>query len=82
MPKGSLPIEIPLYIINACINNFNACQEPCNQLDVYTTILDIVGYSGLWLGLGHTLTTSDYETSVSPKLWSISKQIVIGNYFK
>lgn len=82
MRDDDIPKDIPIYIINGNINNNTAWQGKCNQLDVYTTLLDILGTHNFWHGFGHTLITNDYHDSVTPKLWMLSEQIIRSNYFK
>ena len=81
MNEEDLSISIPLYIVNGNVNNLSGWQGKCNQLDVYTTLLDIVGTLSAWKGFGHTLITNDYHDSLIPKLWQASEQIILGNYF-
>lgn len=81
MKEEEMSIDIPLYIINSGINNATAWDGRCNQLDVYTTLLDIVGTKNNWHGFGHTLITKDYHNSIKPELWTMSEEIVIGKYF-
>lgn len=73
--------DIPLYIINGNVNYATGWQGTCNQIDVYTTLLDILETNNSWRGLGHTLITTDYHNSIKPQLWNISEQIILGNYF-
>ena len=80
--EGIIKPEIPLYIINGGINNSTAWNGECNQLDVYTTILDIMGIESKWRGLGHTLLNKEYMNSVTEKKQEISNLIIIGDYFK
>lgn len=82
MEEGDISSDIPLYIINGNINNTTGWQGRCNQLDIYTTLLDIWGTKGFWKGLGHTLFTKNYNESIKPEIWTISENIVMGNYFK
>ncbi len=82
MNEDDLSISIPLYIVNGNINNHSGWQGNCNQLDVYTTLLDIVGTKSSWKGFGHTLITNDYHDSLKPELWQMSEQMIWGNYFK
>ncbi|MBQ1582538.1 MAG: hypothetical protein II107_08745, partial [Prevotella sp.] len=69
-------------IINGGIDKTNAWKGDCNQLDVYTTLLDILGIDCEWRGLGHTLLNPNYINSVSEKTWKISDEIIYGKYFK
>lgn len=82
MNDNEISTDIPLYIINSGINDKTRWQGRCNQLDVYTTILDLLNYNNTWRGLGHTLITDNYHNSVRPELWNISEQIILGKYFK
>lgn len=78
----NLSNDIPLYIINGNINR-HEWTDKCNQLDIYTTILDLLIKDSLeWRGLGHSLLSPQYEESVSPSTWDISEWILQGNYFK
>ena len=79
---GKISTNIPLYIINGGIDKTNAWKGDCNQLDVYTTLLDILGIDCEWRGLGHTLLNPNYINSVSEKTWKISDEIIYGKYFK
>lgn len=80
--EGSVSPEIPIYIINGGFDKSKAWGGECNQLDVYTTILDIMGVETEWRGLGHTLLTKDYQNSATQKIQDISDMIILGNYFK
>lgn len=73
--------NIPLFIINPDVPPKNMWQGECNQLDVYTTLLDLLGRKSRWSGLGHSLVSPSYEESVSPEKWDVSEWIIMGNYF-
>lgn len=79
--EGKISDEIPIFIINGGFNPTEAWQGECNQLDVYTTILDIMGIDCKWRGLGHTLLNKDYQNSVTSEAQDISDKIVYSNYF-
>ena len=81
MTEVDISSDIPLYIINGNINSTTGWQGKCNQLDVFTTLLDIWGTKGQWKGLGHTLITNDYHPSIKQRTWETSEQIVLGNFF-
>lgn len=74
--------DLPLYIINGNVDDSEAWTGDCNQLDVYTTLLDVLGIESDWRGLGHTLLTQDYHTSVTDKTWKLSEWIILGDYFR
>ncbi len=73
--------EIPVYVINGDINSFSGWQGPCNQLDLYTTLIDLLDIDSKWNGLGNSLNTQLYQNSVSNDKWDISEWIIRSNYF-
>lgn len=79
--EGKITDDIPIYIINGGFNPADAWQGECNQLDVYTTIMDIMGIDGKWRGLGHTLLNNNYENSVTTETQELSDLIINSNYF-
>ena len=79
--EGKISDDIPIYIINGGFNPADAWQGECNQLDVYTTVMDIMGIDSKWCGLGHTLLNKDYQNSVTTKTQELSDMIIYSNYF-
>ena len=79
--EGKISDDIPIYIINGGFDPSSAWDGECNQLDVYTTILDIMGVGSKWRGLGHTLLNKNYQNSVTGKAQEISDRIIFSNYF-
>ena len=79
--EGKISNDIPIYIINGGFDPSSAWDGECNQLDVYTTILDIMGVDSKWLGLGHTLLNKNYQNSVTGKTQELSDMITFSNYF-
>lgn len=73
---------LPLFIINGNIDQATCWKGTCNQLDVYTTLLDILGVDSEWRGLGHTLLTHDYINSVADRTWELSEWIILGDFFR
>lgn len=80
--EGKVSKELPLYIINSGIDVETMYHGRANQLDVYTTILDILGIESEWRGLGYTLLSPFYTNSVDEKKYELSQKIIMGNYFK
>lgn len=78
---GNVSDDIPLYIINSSVSPKNMWQGECNQVDVYTTLLDLLGCTSDWYGLGHSLVSPDYKNSVSNRTWDVSEWIIMGDYF-
>lgn len=81
MAEGEISESLPLYIINGGIGPEMAWQGDCNQLDVYTTLLDMFGLTPQWRGFGHTLLTRDYHPSVSEQVQTFSEWIIRSDYF-
>ena len=79
--KDKMAPYLPFYIVNGGFNNEDAWNGECNQLDVYTTILDIIGIESKWRGLGHTLLTKEYEPSVTDKAQELSDWINYSDFF-
>jgi lipoteichoic acid synthase len=80
--EGKVSKELPLYIINGGFDKSKVWTGTCNQLDVYTTLLDIIGVKSKWRGLGHTLLDPNYSNSVTNKAWQLSEWIIYGDYFR
>lgn len=81
LPDSISKRELPLFIINGGSDLKNAWTGECNQLDVYTTIMDLVGGDSSWFGLGHSLLSPDYENSLNDKKWNYSEWIIKSGYF-
>ena len=79
--EGKISREIPIYIVNGGIDDSNAWMGECNQLDVYTTILDIMGIQSTWRGLGHTLLNKNYQNSVTEDIQEMSDWFIYSDYF-
>ena len=80
--ENAISNELPLFIINGGMNSSNTWTGPCNQLDVYTTLLDIFGIESKWRGLGHTLLNKDYKDYPIEKAQTLSDWIIRSNYFR
>ncbi|MBQ9230499.1 MAG: LTA synthase family protein [Prevotella sp.] len=74
--------DTPLFIINGNIKKDTAWTGEIHQLDVYTTILNILGIDREWKGLGHTIIAPTYKNSVDTHTYDISEMIIEGDYFR
>lgn len=81
LPEKMDAQALPLYIVNSGIAHEHLWKGVCNQLDVYTTVLDILGVKNEWMGLGHTLYNMNYKQSVTNDTWDISEWIILSDYF-
>lgn len=79
---GGVRKDIPLYLINAGIDPKEIYQGECSQIDVYTTLLDLLGCQKEWCGLGCSLLSPMYKNHVSSKKWNISEWIIRSHYFE
>lgn len=79
--KGQLPPQIPLYIINGGFDPDKAWKGDCNQIDVFTTLNDLL-VKDEWAGLGHTLLKDTYTESLTEDAETISSLIIKGDYFR
>ena len=73
--------DLPLVIVNGNMNIQLAWKGEMNQLDIYTTIVDLLGLETDWHGLGHSILFPDYENSVTEQAWTLSEWIIKGKYF-
>ncbi len=70
-------LDIPFYLINE--KNNDLWKGTCQQVDVYTTLLDIMGVNSNWCGLGQSLISPEYK--VKKLKWNVSEWIIRSNYF-
>ena len=78
---GKIDESIPLFIVNGNIDRLSSWTSACNQLDVYTTLVDLLDIDSEWMGLGHTLLQPKYQNSLTDEAWRLSEWIIEGNYF-
>ena len=73
--------NLPFFIINSNFDNKCYWDGECNQIDVFPTILDIMGINSSWRGIGQSLLSSTYKNNLNDDSWNISEWIIMGNYF-
>ena len=78
---GKVKSDIPLFVIHGNIDNEQAWHGEMHQLDVYTTLLDVLGIDSEWRGLGHTVLLPHYQNSVDSHAYELSRLIIEGDYF-
>ena len=78
---GGVCNDIPLFIVNSTGLPEKMWEGECNQVDVYTTLLDLLGCKVNWYGLGHSLVSPKYAYSLSTEFWEVSEWIIMGDYF-
>lgn len=81
LPNSIVDRKLPLFIINGGDDLNNAWVGECHQLDVYTTIMDLLNIKSTWRGLGHSLLSSSYKGSLTDKKWDMSEWIIKSGYF-
>lgn len=80
--ENQISEHIPLFIVNGYIDKSSAWNGEMRQLDVFTTILDVLNINSKWRGLGHTILSPKYHNSVSDQVYQLSEMIIEGDYFK
>ena len=80
LPDSMVDRKLPLFIINGGDAMSVAWTGVCNQLDVFTTILDLLEVDSSWRGLGHSLLSPAYKNSLSNKKWQMSEWIIKSGY--
>ena len=73
--------DIPLFIVNGNIAS-SAYRGFCNQVDIYTTIIDVLGIKDVWPGLGFSLLNESYVNSVTSRKWEVSEFLLQSDYFE
>ena len=79
---GGVSDTIPLYLIHSQGWSSNIWKGSCNQIDVYTTLVDLLCKDSCWFGLGKSLLLPKYESTLSNRLWDMSEWIIMGDYFQ
>lgn len=79
---GGVSKDLPFYIINAEGLPQNMIRDKkCNQVDLYSTLIDILGIKSNWHGVGCSLLSSKYEDNIPASKWDISELIIQSDYF-
>lgn len=80
---GGVSKDLPFYIIYSKGLQRNTIRDKkCNQVDVYPTLIDLLGIKSDWYGLGNSLlSTKNGEDDISSKKWDISELIIQSDYF-
>lgn len=79
--SGKISLHTPLFIINGNMSKEKVWKGEFHQLDVFTTLLDVLAVNQKWRGLGHTLLSPMYFNSVYEGAYDVSEMIINGNYF-
>ena len=77
---GDISKDIPFYIIYPK-GLPKMWDGACNQIDLYPTILDLLGIKCEWCGLGKSLLSDDYSNDISTHKWNVSEWLLLSNYF-
>lgn len=79
---GGVKSDIPFYLVNIPQElRGRMWQGECNQIDVYTTLLDLLDVKSDWFGMGQSLLSPNFNSTVDPKKWEVSEWIIRGDYF-
>lgn len=78
---GSVSDHIPLFIVHGNVDETSSWKGEFHQIDVFTTLLDLLDVKQPWRGLGHTLLSPNYSVSTDKETYDISQMIIEGDYF-
>lgn len=79
---GGFDKAIPLFLVNVPDEvRSRMWKGECNQIDVYTTLLDLLGVESDWRGLGKSLLSPQYDSSIDAEKWDVSEWILRSDYF-
>mgnify|MGYP003571265570 CR=1 FL=1 len=79
---GGVSKNIPLYLVNVPKEiQARMWHGECNQIDVYFTLLDLLGIESDWYGLGQSLLSPDYSNDIDERKWDVSEWIIRDDYF-
>lgn len=84
MPLDAINNEyIPFYIVNANIDDALSYKYEMNQIDIYPTLLNLMGINSFWSGIGSSvLDKNNYRNNNSDLARQISDFIIRSNYFE
>ncbi len=71
--------DLPLYIIYSGLPQMWSAE--CNQVDVYPTLLDLLGINPKWCGFGKSLLSPVYKSKLDSEKWDISEWMLLSDYF-
>ena len=75
--------ELPFYIIGGAVNLDNAYYGKANQIDVFSTLLDLFCIDSEWKGLGRSLLNkTTYQDVNTEHVKNISNLIIRSNWFE
>ncbi len=84
MPKEEIGNEyLPFIIAHADVDSEKCWKGEMNQLDVFTTLLDLFGLETDWYGLGTSvLDEASYKNRLNATTQKVSDLIIESNYWK
>lgn len=75
---ADISMTIPFYVVNG--GGRERWKGVCQQVDVYPTLLDIMGIRSRWSGLGQSLLSPNY--TAKDMKWDVSEWIIKSDYFE
>lgn len=75
---------LPLFICNSgggWVKDNVLSSKRLNQIDLYPTILDLMGINQQYRGLGCSIFSPHYHNTINEKLEKMSSDIIRGHYF-
>ncbi len=75
--------NLPFYIINSGFDEQNAWHGLSQQIDVFTTLVDVLGIQSLWQGVGCTLSDKDrYENRNTEDAHRVSTLLINSDFLR
>lgn len=83
-----VPTQIPLLVLNSEVTIDKPADYPMTQVDVFPTILDLMGIKSKWRGVGNSMLTPDsiinsaHEVERRERMQEISDVLLNSDYWK
>ena len=79
---GGVSNAIPLYLVYSQGLPAGLWHGSCNQIDVYSTLVDLLCNKSNWYGMGRSLLRTSHVPNITEADWNLSEKIIMGNYFR
>ena len=73
---------LPFIMVHTNASAANTTKNRMNQVDVYTSLLDLFGISTEWRGMGHSIFRNGPHNTQDTMSRLISREIILGDYFR
>ncbi len=77
----SATASIPLFIYSPAIGAMTKYTNECYQMDIYPTLVDLLGLNSKWKGFGISLLSNNERKIEESKAYTLSNKMHRANYF-